>query len=266
LLFRKPLGYRELRQLPPTLFCNPFRGGPYLIRIENLRVQVGTFLLDSISFEVATGQYAVLMGRTGSGKTTLIESICGLRKVARGRIWLWDREVTRLKPAERGIGFVPQDGALFETMSVRQQLGFALTVRRWTRQEIDRRVDELAELLGIKDLLHRKPGGLSGGERQRVALGRALAAHPGVLCLDEPLSALDDSTREEMYGLLASVRKLAGVTTLHITHNRGEATRLADVVLLLEAGKIRVVQPQDLNQDFPSPVHPDSRHPQSAGR
>jgi ABC-type sugar transport system ATPase subunit len=237
-----------------------------LIRIENLHVQAGTFSLDSISFEVATGQYAVLMGRTGSGKTTLMESICGLRKVACGRIWLWDRDVTRLKPAERGIGFVPQDGALFGTMTVRQQLGFALTVRRWTRQQIDRRVGELAELLGIKDLLHRKPAGLSGGERQRVALGRALAARPGVLCLDEPLSALDDATREEMYGLLSSVRQFAGVTTLHITHNRNEATRLADVVLLLEAGKIRVVRPQDVNQDFPSPVHPDSRHRQPAGR
>jgi ABC-type sulfate/molybdate transport systems ATPase subunit len=151
-------------------------------------------------------------------------------------------------------------------MTVRQHLAFALTVRRWKRQEIDRRVGELAELLGIKNLLRRKPAGLSGGERQRVALGRALAARPGVLCLDEPLSALDDATREEMYGLLASVRQHAGVTTLHITHNRGEATRLADVVLLLEAGKIRVVLPDDLNQDFPSPIHPDSRHRQSAGR
>ena len=158
-----------------------------MIRVENLRVQAGTFSLDSISFEVATGQYAVLMGRTGAGKTTLMESICGLRRVACGRIWLLDRDVTRLKPAERGIGFVPQDGALFETMAVHQQLGFALTVRRRTRREIDRRVGELADLLGIKHLLCRKSAGLSGGERQRVALGRALAAHPGVLCLDEPL-------------------------------------------------------------------------------
>ncbi len=105
-------------------------GGCSVIRVENLHVQVGTFMLDSISFEVAAGQYAVLMGRTGAGKTTLMETICGLRPVDRGRIWLPDREVTALKPAERGIGFVPQDGALFETMAVREQLGFALTVRR----------------------------------------------------------------------------------------------------------------------------------------
>ncbi len=237
-----------------------------MIRVENLRVQAGTFSLDSISFEVATGQYAVLMGRTGAGKTTLMESICGLRRVAGGRIRLMDRDVTGLKPAERGIGFVPQDGALFETMAVRQQLSFALTVRKWKRPETDRRVNELAELLGIKHLLDRRPAGLSGGERQRVALGRALAARPGVLCLDEPLSALDDATREEMYGLLSSVRRLAGVTTLHITHNRSESIRLADVVLLLEAGKIRRVAPQDLDQDFPSPVPTDGSHRQTAGR
>ncbi len=98
-----------------------------------------------------------------------------------------------------------------------------------------------------------------------VAHGQ-LAAHPGVLCLDEPLSALDDATREEMYGLLSSVRRLAGVTTLHITHNRSEAIRLADVVLLLEAGKIRCIAPQDLDQDFPSPVPADGSHRQTARR
>lgn len=229
-----------------------------MIRVENLRVQLGAFLLDSISFEVAAGQYAVLMGRTGAGKTTLIEAICGLRPVSRGRIWLSGREVTQLKPAERGIGFVPQEGALFESMSVAEQLGFALTVRRRARPEIDHRVGELAELLGIKHLLHRKPAGLSGGERQRVALGRALAAHPGILCLDEPLSALDDSTREEMYTLLSAVHRAVPATTLHITHNRSEAMRLADVVLLLEAGKVQTLRPDDLKRELPAPPPLDS--------
>jgi molybdate/tungstate transport system ATP-binding protein len=241
-------------------------GGLFLIRIDNLRVQVGTFLLDSISFEVAAGQYAVLMGRTGAGKTTLLESICGLRQIAGGRIWLIDRDVTGLKPGERGIGFVPQEGALFGTMTVRDQLGFALTVRGWTRKDIAGRVAELAELLDIKHLLARKPAGLSGGERQRVALGRALAARPQILCLDEPLSALDDATREEMYGLLSSIRRLAPVTTLHITHNRGEASRLADVVLLLDAGKIRPVSPQEIDLDLPSAVLTDSPPRRAAER
>jgi molybdate/tungstate transport system ATP-binding protein len=237
-----------------------------LIRVENLRVQAGTFLLDSISFEVAAGQYAVLMGRTGVGKTTLMEAICGLRKVAGGRIWLLDRDVTMLKPGERGIGFVPQDGALFETMTVREQLGFALRVRRQSRGEIERRVGELAEMLGIRHLFDRRPAGLSGGERQRVALGRALAAKPGFLCLDEPLSALDEATREEMYGLLSAVRKASPVTTLHITHNRSEAIRLADVVLFLEAGKLRRIDPQELEQDLPSPLPQESPRRQPLGR
>jgi ABC-type sugar transport system ATPase subunit len=217
-----------------------------LIRVENLSVHVGTFALDSISFEVASGKYAVLMGRTGVGKTTLLESICGLRRTVSGRIWLQNRDVTKLKPAARGIGFVPQEGALFDSMTVREQLGFALAVRRRPRAEIDRRVSELADLLSIGNLLRRKPPGLSGGERQRVALGRALAARPGVLCLDEPLSALDDATRDEMYALLSSVRRIAPITTLHITHNRAEAARLADVVLLLEGGRIRQIDPLHL--------------------
>jgi molybdate/tungstate transport system ATP-binding protein len=219
-----------------------------LIRVENLSLRAGQFALDSISFEIPAGRYGVLMGRTGVGKTTLLESLCGLRQVTAGRIWLGDREVSRLKPSERGIGFVPQDGALFETMSVREHLGFALLIRKVNRPAIENRVAELAELLGIETLLDRMPEGLSGGERQRVALGRALSARPGILCMDEPLSALDDATRDEMYALLESVRGKTGVTTLHITHNRAEAIRLADLVLLLENGTIRSVEPDELRE------------------
>jgi molybdate/tungstate transport system ATP-binding protein len=217
-----------------------------LIRVENLSLRAGHFALDSISFEVPTGRYGVLMGRTGCGKTTLLESLCGLRRVTAGRIWLSGREVTTLKPSQRGIGFVPQDGALFETMTVREHLGFALAIRKTRRAEIDARVAELAELLGIARLLARRPEGLSGGERQRVALGRALSARPDILCLDEPLSALDEATRDEICLLLESIRNKTGVTTLHITHNRSEAVRLGDVILLLENGTIRGLSRDEL--------------------
>lgn len=210
-----------------------------MIRVQNLSVRAGTFRLENLSLEVPTGQYAILMGKTGSGKTTILESLCGLKSVERGRIELMGRDVTLLKPAERGIGFVPQEGALFPTMTVGQQLGFALTIRRWDTKAITKRVDELADLLGIKALLDRRPAGLSGGERQRVALGRALAAHPQVLCLDEPLSALDDATRDSMCALLKTIGQQMGVTTLHITHNRGEAQKLGDVLLVLENGILR---------------------------
>src|SRR5580704_8232441 len=118
-------------------------GGLLLIRVANLRVQVGTFLLDSISFEVAAGQYAVLMGRTGSGKTTLLEAICGLKRVRHGCIRVLDRDVTHLKAAERGIGYVPQDRALFPAMTVWDHLAFALVIRRWDRRRIAERVNDL---------------------------------------------------------------------------------------------------------------------------
>jgi len=217
-----------------------------VIRVEDLSVRIGTFSLRNVSFEVPAGQYGILMGRTGSGKTTILESLCGLRSVSAGRIVLCGTDVTRLKPALRGIGFVPQDGALFPTMTVRRQIGFALSVRNWKKRDIDRRVAELADLLGIGGLLDRELTGLSGGERQRIALGRALAASPGVLCLDEPLSALDDATRRDMYSLLKSVQQKTGVTALHITHSRTEARILGDVVFSIEDGRVRRVPESQL--------------------
>jgi ABC-type sugar transport system ATPase subunit len=209
-----------------------------VIQLEQLSVRAGSFHLQGLQLEVPTGQYAVLMGRTGSGKTTILEAICGLKRVTAGRIRLDGREVQQLKPAERGVGYVPQDRALFQTLTVREHLAFALEIRRWPRAAIVQRVNELAQLLGLAHLLPRKPHGLSGGESQRVALGRALAARPSILCLDEPLSALDDETREEICALLESVRRATGVTILHVTHHRGEAERLADRLFQLREGRI----------------------------
>ena len=209
-----------------------------MIQVEKLAMRVGQFVLRDVSFTIPTGRYGFLMGKTGSGKTTILEAICGLKPVAGGCIRLMDRDVTRLKPAVRGIGYVPQDGALFPTLSVREHLAFALSVRRWSQDAILERVDELAELLGLTRLLERTPHGLSGGEAQRVALGRALASHPSVLCLDEPLSALDDETRAEMCEVLLNVRKRTGVTILHVTHSLEEARRLADHVFVLQDGKL----------------------------
>jgi len=209
-----------------------------MIRLDHVAWRVGAFALENISFTVPTGSYGVLMGRTGGGKTTVLEIICGLRRPTTGRVWLGRREVTQLAPGERGLGYVPQDGALFPTMTVREHLGFALRVRRRPAGEIVRRVEELAEPLGIAALLDRHPPGLSGGERQRVALGRALAARPQVLLLDEPLSALDDDTREPLADLLHRVQRETAVTVLHVTHQRNEAARLADVLFRLDAGQV----------------------------
>ncbi len=215
-----------------------------MIAVRNLCLRIGAFTLEKISFTVDTGQYAVLMGKTGSGKTTLLEAICGLKPIDGGSIALLDRDVTHLGPAARGVGYVPQDLALFPTFTVHDHLAFALAVRRRPRAEIERRVAELAGLLGIGHLLPRRPAGLSGGEAQRVALGRALAFGPRVLLLDEPLSALDDDTRGDMVGLLRAVQRLTGVTTLHVTHSLGEAKKLADRLLLLKNGCIEEVVPE----------------------
>jgi ABC-type sugar transport system ATPase subunit len=210
-----------------------------MIELQRVSLRAGNFALHDISLRIESGEYAVLMGRTGRGKTTLLEAICGLRKIESGCILLHGDDVTDWSPADRQIGYVPQDLALFPTLTVRQHLEFAVRLRKAPPAMIRERVGEMSALLGITPLLERHVQGLSGGESQRVALGRALSFHPAVLLLDEPLSALDDATRGDMYALLRSIRERTGVTVLHVTHSRQEAAALADRLLLLEEGRIR---------------------------
>ena len=209
-----------------------------MIRVSGLSLRAGRFALDGISFEIPDGGYTALMGKTGSGKTSILEALCGLRPITAGRIELGGRDVTDLAPGARGVGYVPQDRALFRTMNVGENIAFGPTVRGWPRERVLERVGELAELLGLDPLLDRTPEGLSGGESQRVALARALAARPSILCLDEPLTALDDETRDSLIELLARVRRETKVTVLHVTHSREEAKRLADRVFLIQDGKL----------------------------
>ncbi len=209
-----------------------------MIAVVNLSIRAGAFSLKEMSFAVGGGRYAVLMGKTGSGQTTLLEAICGLKPLSGGSVILGDEDVTGKKPADRGIGYVPQDLALFPHLAVRDHLAFALDVRGWGRADINRRVGELAELLGLTPLLGRYPEKLSGGEAQRVALGRVLSFRPRILLLDEPLSALDDEARAETYALLRSVQRLTGVTALHVTHSLAEAKALADHLFVLRDGAV----------------------------
>ena len=204
-----------------------------MIELKNITIRVGQLLLENLSFRVEPGQYAVVMGKTGIGKTTILESICGLRSVQSGSILINQVDVTNWSPADRHVGYSPQDLALFPTMTVRQHLEFALKVRRRPASEIAARVQELARLLDIQPLLNRNVKGLSGGEAQRVALGRALSFGPSVLLLDEPLSALDADTRQSTQELLKSLNKLTGVSVLHVTHNQEEAEMLGDRVIRL---------------------------------
>lgn len=211
-----------------------------MITLENINIQSGEFCLKDVSLQMGHGSYAALMGRTGCGKTSLLEAITGLKQIQKGRILIDEVDVTRERPAARGIGYVPQDGALFKTMTVTENLAFALNVRKWSKERTNDRIKELAHWLGISHLLKRRPFGLSGGECQRVALGRALAFHPKILLLDEPLSAVDETTRGEMYELLRRVHESTKVSVLHVTHNPVEARELADTVFILEDGKIRM--------------------------
>lgn len=216
-----------------------------MIVVQNLHIAVGSFRLAGVSFEIPAGEYGVLMGRTGSGKTTLLETVCGLKRPASGKVLLAGRDATWLPAAARGVGYVPQDGALFSTMTVGEHLAFALVIRKRPRDQIAARVEELASLLGISSLLGRYPKGLSGGETQRVAIGRALSASPSVLCLDEPLSALDEETRRQMCDLLKQVQAHSGATVLHVTHNSTEAHLLGDRVLVIERGQVRPVEARE---------------------
>jgi ABC-type sugar transport system ATPase subunit len=199
-----------------------------MIELKKLEVLAGQHRLKNISLIIEPNAYVMLMGKTGSGKTTLLEAICGLRKIVSGSVVVAGQDVTNWSPGDRQIGYVPQDGVLFSNLNVRENLGFALQVQRKPNSYIDQRVTELSQMLGIDKLLDRSVAKLSGGEAQRVALGRALAASPKLLLLDEPLSALDEETRSEMYEVLRRVQSTTGVTTLHITHSLDEAVQLGD--------------------------------------
>ncbi len=209
-----------------------------MIEVDNVSIRYGAFALDRVSFVVPSDRYGVLMGRTGCGKTTILEAICGLRRPCTGQVRLNGEDVTQLRPAERGVGYVPQDGALFENLDVAANIGFALEIRGVGRNETKQRVEHVAEQLGIGHLLDRNVPHLSGGEKQRVALARALAFGPSVLLLDEPLSALDEDTHTELCELLGRLPELSHCTVLHVTHNHSEAARLAGCLFRFRSGTI----------------------------
>ncbi|MCX6872467.1 MAG: ATP-binding cassette domain-containing protein [Verrucomicrobia bacterium] len=209
-----------------------------MIRLANISWQAGAFRLQDVTFTVPDGAYGVLMGRTGCGKTSLLEILCGLRRPSTGQIWIGERDVTAELPGRRGIGYVPQDGALFPTLTVSEQIAFAPRRQKLAAAARVALVGELAAATGVAHLLDRWPAHLSGGERQRVALARALAARPAVLLLDEPLAALDEETHADMMALLKTTQQGRGLTVLHVTHHRHEATSLADCLLRMEDGQV----------------------------
>jgi len=217
-----------------------------MIRTEEIFFHVGTFQLQNFSLEVGTGQYFVLLGPPGSGKSIFLECLCGLKKIDSGRIYIDGREVTALEPRVRNIGYVPQDYALFPHLSVEQNIAFGLRVHGYQRSQIKAKVTETVDLLEIRHLLSRGIEGLSGGEKQRVALARALVLQPKVLLLDEPVCALDEATRQDVCAQLFRVQRQLDLTTIHVSHNLEEAFSVADRAAILHKGLLRQVGSLDV--------------------
>ena len=190
------------------------------IRLSDVRKSFGSVTaVDDVSLEIADGEFLVLVGPSGCGKSTLLRMLAGLEEVTSGRIEIGDRDVTDLAPRSRDIAMVFQTYALYPHMTVRQNMGYGLKARRTPKPEIARRVDEVAELLGLADLLERKPAQLSGGQRQRVAMGRAIVRQPQAFLMDEPLSNLDAKLRVQMRAEIAGIQHQLGVTTIYVTHD-----------------------------------------------
>ena len=194
--------------------------------------------VDDVSLEIADGEFLVLVGPSGCGKSTLLRMIAGLEDVTGGEIWIGDRDVTELAPRSRDIAMVFQTYALYPHMTVRQNMGYGLKARRTPKPEIARRVAEVADLLGLADLLERRPAQLSGGQRQRVAMGRAIVRQPQAFLLDEPLSNLDAKLRVGMRASLAQLHQRLGVTTVYVTHDQTEAMTLGQRVAVMRDGRI----------------------------
>ncbi len=207
----------------------------------------GFVAIDDISLTVADGEFLVLVGPSGCGKSTLLRMVAGLEEVTAGTVFIDGRDVTELAPRHRDIAMVFQNYALYPHMDVRRNLAYGLKVRKTSKDEIDRRVEEVAHLLGLGKLLDRKPGALSGGQRQRVAMGRAIVREPAAFLMDEPLSNLDAKLRVTMRSELSRLHDRLGVTTVYVTHDQVEAMTLGQRVVVLRDGVIQQVDtPQAL--------------------
>jgi multiple sugar transport system ATP-binding protein len=203
--------------------------------------------VDRLSLEIPDGELCVLVGPSGSGKSTALRMLAGLEPADGGKIFIGDRDVTDLAPKRRDIAMVFQSYALYPHMTVAQNLGFALRMKRMPREEVRRRVEEAAQLLELTPYLKRRPRALSGGQRQRVAMGRAIVREPQVFCMDEPLSNLDAKLRVSTRTQIASLQRRLGVTMVYVTHDQVEAMTMGDRVAVLHEGVLQQVdRPLDL--------------------
>lgn len=223
-----------------------------MLELRNISCTFPGFSLSDISFSVADGEYFILLGESGAGKSLLLEAIAGLNSIKNGTLLLDAKDITNEKIQQRGIGLVFQDQAVFPHLSVKENIAYPLKGKHLTKTEKDKIIGDITELLQISKLLNRRPATLSGGELQRVALARALVQKPKVLLLDEPLSATDSKLRSELRALLRQINRL-GQTIIHVTHDFDEAVSLADRIAIMNQGSI--VQSGTPQEVFGNPVN-----------
>ena len=208
----------------------------------------GTLAVNDANLDIKDGEFVILVGPSGSGKSTCLNMIAGLEDISEGELRIGDRVVNQLSPKDRDIAMVFQDYALYPHMNVRDNMAFALKLAKTPREEIDRKVNQAAELLELTELLDRKPANLSGGQRQRVAMGRAIVRTPQAFLMDEPLSNLDAKLRVQTRTTISRLQNRLGTTTVYVTHDQTEAMTLGDRVAVMRAGGViqQVGTPQEL--------------------
>jgi len=223
-----------------------------MLKLENISKKLGNFSLSGISIDIADGDYFVLLGRSGSGKTQLLELIAGLKDPDSGRILVDNEDITRTKIQNRNIGLVFQDYAIFPNMTVFGNIAYSLHCKKIEKKEINERVENIARELNISDILNRYTNNLSGGELQRVALARTLITYPKVLLLDEPLASIDASLKDDIKKIFRQLHK-KGLTIVHVTHDYREAVSLATSVGVIHNGHI--IQVGTPTEVFSKPVN-----------
>jgi multiple sugar transport system ATP-binding protein len=215
------------------------------------RYDNGAEAIQDLSLAIEDGEFLVLVGPSGCGKSTALRMVAGLETITSGTLTIGDRVVNDVHPKDRDIAFVFQNYALYPHMTVRQNIGFALKLRRMPKDEIERRVAEAARLLELTSYLDRKPGQLSGGQRQRVAMGRAIVRRPQVFLMDEPLSNLDAKLRVQMRAEISRLQHDLGVTTIYVTHDQTEAMTMGDRVAVLSDGRLQQIDTPQRLYDLP---------------
>ncbi|ASJ15744.1 molybdenum ABC transporter ATP-binding protein [Thermococcus chitonophagus] len=222
-----------------------------MLKVEGVNKDWKEFKLRDVTFDVKEKEHFIILGPSGAGKTVLLEIIAGIIEPDKGKIYLNGEDITDYPPEKRGLAYIPQNYALFPNMTVYDNIAFGLKIRKTPKAEVEKKVREIAEVLGIKHLLHRKPKTLSGGEQQRVAIARALVIEPELILMDEPFANLDVQTRSKLIREMKRWRRELGFTALHVTHSFEEAVSLGDRVGVMLSG--RLVQVGEVSEVFSRP-------------